>query len=226
MNAETIVSKVWSFCTTLRDDGVGYGDYLEQLTYLIFLKMADEYSKPPYNRDVGIPQAYNWKSLRSRKGADLEGHYITLLRELANKKGMLGQIFTKSQNKIQDPAKLSRLIDMVNDTDWIMLGADTKGTIYEGLLEKNAEDTKSGAGQYFTPRSLIQTMVACMRPQPMQSIADPACGTGGFFLAAYDYLVANHKLDKRQKTFLKHETFSGNEIVPGTRRMFDEYVSP
>ena len=219
MNAETIVSKVWSFCTTLRDDGVGYGDYLEQLTYLIFLKMADEYSKPPYNRDVGIPQAYNWKSLRSRKGADLEGHYITLLRELANKKGMLGQIFTKSQNKIQDPAKLSRLIDMVNDTDWIMLGADTKGTIYEGLLEKNAEDTKSGAGQYFTPRSLIQTMVACMRPQPMQSIADPACGTGGFFLAAYDYLVANHKLDKRQKTFLKHETFSGNEIVPGTRRM-------
>ena len=219
MNAETIVSKVWSFCTTLRDDGVGYGDYLEQLTYLIFLKMADGYSKPPYNRDVGIPQAYNWKSLRSRKGADLEGHYITLLRELANKKGMLGQIFTKSQNKIQDPAKLSRLIDMVNDTDWIMLGADTKGTIYEGLLEKNAEDTKSGAGQYFTPRSLIQTMVACMRPQPMQSIADPACGTGGFFLAAYDYLVANHKLDKRQKTFLKHETFSGNEIVPGTRRM-------
>lgn len=219
MNAETIVSKVWSFCTTLRDDGVGYGDYLEQLTYLIFLKMADEYSKPPYNRDVGIPQAYNWKSLRSRKGADLEGHYITLLRELANKKGMLGQIFTKSQNKIQDPAKLSRLIDMVNDTDWIMLGADTKGTIYEGLLEKNAEDTKSGAGQYFPPRSLIQTMVACMRPQPMQSIADPACGTGGFFLAAYDYLVANHKLDKRQKTFLKHETFSGNEIVPGTRRM-------
>ena len=219
MNADTIVSKVWSFCTTLRDDGIGYGDYLEQLTYLIFLKMADEYSKPPYNRDVGIPELFNWKSLRSKKGAELEGHYITLLRELANKKGMLGQIFTKSQNKIQDPAKLSRIIDMVNDTDWIMLGADTKGTIYEGLLEKNAEDTKSGAGQYFTPRSLIKTMVACMRPEPMQRIADPACGTGGFFLAAYDYLVANHKLDKKQKAFLKHDTFSGNEIVPNTRRL-------
>ncbi|MCI5121845.1 MAG: SAM-dependent DNA methyltransferase, partial [Candidatus Electrothrix sp. AUS4] len=186
MNAETIISKVWSFCTTLRDDGVGYGDYLEQLTYLIFLKMADEYRRPPYNRDVGIPEKYNWTSLRSKKGAELEGHYITLLRELANKQGMLGQIFTKSQNKIQDPAKLSRLVEMVNDTDWVMLDADTKGTIYEGLLEKNAEDTKSGAGQYFTPRSLIKAMVACMRPEPMQTIADPACGTGGFFLAAYD----------------------------------------
>ena len=219
MTADTIVSKVWSFCTTLRDDGVGYGDYLEQLTYLIFLKMADEYSGPPYNRDVGIPEAFNWNSLHTRKGAELEGHYISLLRELAGRKGMLGQIFTKAQNKIQDPAKLSRLIEMVNDTDWVMLDADTKGTIYEGLLEKNAEDTKSGAGQYFTPRSLIKAMVACMRPEPMQTIADPACGTGGFFLAAYDYLVGNHKLDKKQKAFLKHETFSGNEIVPNTRRM-------
>ncbi len=219
MTADAIVSKVWSFCTTLRDDGVGYGDYLEQLTYLIFLKMADEYSKPPHNRDVGIPEKYNWQNLRSKKGAELEGHYIALLRELANKKGMLGQIFTKSQNKIQDPAKLSRLIDMVNDTNWIVLGADTKGAIYEGLLEKNAEDTKSGAGQYFTPRSLIKAMVACMQPEPMQSIADPACGTGGFFLAAYDHLVAEHHLDKRQKAFLKHETFSGNEIVSNTRRM-------
>jgi len=219
MNTETIVSKVWSFCTTLRDDGVGYGDYLEQLTYLIFLKMADEYSKPPYNRDVGIPEVYNWQSLRTKKGAELEGHYITLLRELANKKGMLGQIFTKSQNKIQDPAKLSRLIEMVGDVDWVMLGADTKGTIYEGLLEKNAEDTKSGAGQYFTPRSLIKTMVVCMNPEPMQTIADPACGTGGFFLAAYDYLIDHYKLDKKQKAFLKHDAFSGNEIVANTRRM-------
>ncbi|MFQ5588680.1 MAG: N-6 DNA methylase [Nitrospiria bacterium] len=219
MNADTIVSKVWSFCTTLRDDGVGYGDYLEQLTYLIFLKMADEYSKPPYSRDVGIPEAFGWNSLRTKKGAALEVHYVNLLRELGTKKGMLGQIFTKAQNKIQDPAKLSRLVDMVNDTDWVMLDADTKGAIYEGLLEKNAEDTKSGAGQYFTPRSLIKAMVACMRPEPMQTIADPACGTGGFFLAAYDYLIGNHKLDKKQKAVLKHETFSGNEIVSNTRRM-------
>lgn len=219
MNTATIISKVWSFCTTLRDDGVGYGDYLEQLTYLIFLKMADEYSKPPYNRDVGIPKAYSWQSLKSKKGAELEVHYVTLLRELGNKPGMLGQIFTKAQNKIQDPAKLFRLIDMVDSTEWVTMGADTKGDIYEGLLEKNAEDTKSGAGQYFTPRALIRAMVECVRPEPGKTIADPACGTGGFFLAAYDFLVANYKLDKKQAAALKHETFLGNEIVANTRRL-------
>jgi type I restriction enzyme M protein len=215
----TIVSKVWSFCTTLRDDGVSYGDYLEQLTYLIFLKMADEYSQPPYNRKVGIPAEYDWQSLKTKRGAELEVHYVTLLRELGNKPGMLGQIFTKAQNKIQDPAKLYRLIDLVDDTQWVTLGADVKGDIYEGLLERNAEDTKSGAGQYFTPRALIRAMVECVRPEPMKTIADPACGTGGFFLAAYDFLVSAHQLDKTQKEFLKHETFFGNEIVASTRRM-------
>lgn len=220
MNATaSIVSKVWSFCNTLRDDGVGYGDYLEQLTYLIFLKMADEYSQPPYNRAVGIPAEYNWPSLKAKRGAELEVHYVTMLRELANKPGMLGQIFTKAQNKIQDPAKLYRLIDMINETEWVTMGADVKGDIYEGLLERNAEDTKSGAGQYFTPRALIKAMVECVRPQPNKSIADPACGTGGFFLAAYDFLVETHQLDKPQKAFLKHETFFGNEIVAGTRRL-------
>jgi len=221
MNAASIVSKVWSFCTTLRDDGVGYGDYLEQLTYLIFLKMAYEYSKPPYNRDVGIPAEYDWHSLKSRKGAELEGHYITLLRELSTKKGMLGQIFTKSQNKIQDPAKLFRLIDMIDGTEWVTMGADTKGDIYEGLLEKNAEDTKSGAGQYFTPRALIKAMVECVQPEPGKTIADPACGTGGFFLTAYDFITNpdNYALDKDQKAFLKHDTFAGNEIVANTRRL-------
>ncbi|MCX7088531.1 MAG: class I SAM-dependent DNA methyltransferase [Methylococcales bacterium] len=219
MNDESIVSKVWSFCTTLRDDGVGYGDYLEQLTYLIFLKMAYEYSQPPHERDIGIPAAYNWRSLTSKKGAELEGHYVLLLRELGNKSGLLGQIFTKAQNKIQDPSKLSRLIDLIDDTEWVSMGADTKGTIYEGLLEKNAEDVKSGAGQYFTPRALIKAMVTCMRLEPNTTIADPACGTGGFFLAAYDYLQANHSLDKKQKAFLKHETFYGNEIVASTRRL-------
>ena len=166
MNTAPIVSKVWSFCTILKDDGVSYGDYLEQLTYLIFLKMADEYAKPPYNRDVDIPSEHDWQSLKSRTGADLESHYIALLRELGTKKGMLGQIFTKAQNKIQDPAKLYRLVDMVDDTEWVTMGADIKGDIYEGLLEKNAEDTKSGAGQYFTPRALIRAMVACVRPEP------------------------------------------------------------
>ena len=219
MSTDAIVSKVWSFCTTLRDDGVGYGDYLEQLTYLIFLKMADEYAQPPHKRSIGIPKGYDWPSLTSRRGADLEVHYVTLLRVLGGTQGLLGQIFTKVQNKIQDPAKLSRLISMIDETRWVKLGADVKGDIYEGLLEKNAEDTKSGAGQYFTPRALIRAMVECVQPQPGKTIADPACGTGGFFLAAYDYLAANPALDKEQKAFLKNSTFHGNEIVAGTRRL-------
>ena len=215
----SIISKVWSFCNTLRDDGVSYGDYLEQLTYLLFLKMADEYSKPPYNRTLLIPDKYNWESLTAKRGAELEIHYSTVLRELATERGTLGQIFTKSQNKIQDPAKLYKLIDLIGKENWNVIGADVKGEIYEGLLEKNAEDTKSGAGQYFTPRALIRAMVECVRPEPMKTIADPACGTGGFFLSAYDFLVANHALDREQKGFLKFKTFFGNEIVAGTRRL-------
>jgi type I restriction enzyme M protein len=220
MSTNQIISKVWSFCNTLRDDGVGYGDYLEQLTYLLFLKMADEYSKPPYNRKINIPKEYNWQSLTPLRGAELEGHYTLVLRELGKEKGILGQIFTKSQNKIQDPAKLYKLVDLIDKENWVTMDADVKGDIYEGLLEKNAEDTKSGAGQYFTPRALIRAMVECVRPQPMKTIADPACGTGGFFLAAYDFITATHKdLDKEQKRFLKFNTFWGNEIVAGTRRL-------
>lgn len=218
-NTSNIISKVWSFCNTLRDDGVGYGDYLEQLTYLLFLKMADEYSKPPYNKRLSVPTEYNWESLVSKRGAELELHYSKLLRELGQQKGILGQIFTKSQNKIQDPAKLCKLIDMINLEKWVVMGADVKGDIYEGLLEKNAEDTKSGAGQYFTPRALIKAMVECVRPEPMKTIADPACGTGGFILAAYDHIVKNNQLDKAQNQFLKFKTFYGNEIVAGTRRL-------
>lgn len=215
----SIISKVWGFCDVLRDDGVGYGDYLEQLTYLLFLKMADEYSKPPYKRDTGIPKKHNWDSLRTLKGAELETHYIATLRALSTEKGMLGQIFTKSQNKIQNPALLYKIVQMVDKENWVRMGADVKGDIYEGLLEKNAEDTKSGAGQYFTPRALIWAMVECVRPAPKKTIADPACGTGGFFLAAYDFLVKNHKLDREQKEFLKLKTFRGNEIVANTRRL-------
>jgi type I restriction enzyme M protein len=219
MSTDSIISKVWGFCTTLRDDGVGYGDYLEQLTYLIFLKMADEYSRPPHNRKIGVPAEYSWPTLKKLKGAELEVHYVTTLRELANRPGILGQVFTKSQNKIQDPAKLARVVEMVDQTEWVTTGADVKGEIYEGLLEKNAEDTKSGAGQYFTPRALIQVMVECLRPLPEKTIADPACGTGGFFLAAYDYLTKTPTLNKAQKAFLKKETFYGHEIVANTRRL-------
>ena len=218
-NTSSVISKVWSFCTVLKDDGVSYGDYLEQLTYLLFLKLADEFSKPPYNRKLPIPAEYNWESLTDKRGAALDAHYGALLRELGKQKGVLGQIFTKSQNKIQDPAKLFRLIDMIDKEQWSTMGADVKGKIYEGLLEKNAEDTKSGAGQYFTPRALIRAIVACMRPEPLKTVADPACGTGGFLLAAYDYIEANYTLDKDEKRFLKYETFFGNEIVANTRRL-------
>lgn len=217
-NTSAIVSKVWSFCNPLRDIGVGYGDYLEQLTYLLFLKMADEYSKPPYNRKLPIPAEYNWESLTSKRGDALELHYSKVLTALSKQKGILGQIFVQSQNKIKEPAMLYKIVDMIDKEQWAILGADIKGAIYEGLLEKNAEDTKSGAGQYFTPRALIKAMVECLRPQPNKTIADPACGTGGFFLAAYDY-IAKGKLDADQKKFLKHKTFFGNEIVAGTRRM-------
>lgn len=219
MTEAAIVSKVWNFANVLRDDGVGYGDYLEQITYLLFLKMADEFSKPPYNRETNIPKGFNWESLAGKRGADLEVHYTTLLRELGKTSGTLGQIFTKAQNKIQDPAKLLKVIDMIDKEQWSMMGADLKGKIYEGLLEKNAEDTKSGAGQYFTPRALIRAMVACVQPETLKTISDPACGTGGFFLAAYDYIVNNHSLDREQKEFLKNRTFHGNEIVANTRRL-------
>lgn len=220
MNASTLVQKIWSFCHTLRDDGVGYGDYLEQLTYLLFLKLAHEYSEPPYNRDTNIPENYDWASLRSKTGEPLEAHYLSALHKLGQEPGMLGAIFFKAQNKIQDPAKLSRLVQLIDAESWISLDADTKGDLYEGLLQKNAEDTKSGAGQYFTPRALIEAIVACVRPEPLKTIADPACGTGGFFLGAYNWLTKQDtKLDKRQKEFLRHKTFFGNEIVPSTRRM-------
>ena len=220
MSSESsIVSKVWNFANVLRDDGVSYGDYLEQLTYLLFLKMVDEFSKPPYNRKIGVPEGYDWESLVNKRGAELDTHYSKMLRELANAKGILGQIFVKSQNKIQDPAKLFKVIDMVDKEKWSMMGADLKGKIYEGLLEKNAEDTKSGAGQYFTPRALIKAMVACVQPEPMKTISDPACGTGGFFLASYDYIIENYDLNRDQKEFLKNRTFFGNEIVANTRRL-------
>ena len=220
MNASTLVQKVWNFCHTLRDDGVGYGDYLEQLTYLLFLKMAHEYAQEPYNRDTHIPKGYDWSSLRAKVGEPLEAHYLATLHKLGTGPGMLGAIFFKAQNKIQDPAKLSRLVQMIDAESWVGMDTDTKGDLYEGLLQKNAEDTKSGAGQYFTPRALIQAMVECARPEPMKTIADPACGTGGFFLGAYNWLTRpGNKLDKKQKERIRHKTFYGNEIVPNTRRM-------
>lgn len=217
--AATIVQRLWNYCNVLRDDGVSYGDYVEQLTYLLFLKMADEQTKPPYNKPSTIPVGYDWESLLSKDGDELESHYRNLLVQLGKQKGVLGIIFRKSQNKVQDPAKLRRLIELLNSETWVGLDIDVKGEIYEGLLQKNAEDIKSGAGQYFTPRPLIKVMVEVVRPKPKEVICDPACGTGGFFLAAHDFISSHYKLDKEQKRFLKEGTFKGKDIVDAVVRL-------
>ena len=219
--SSSIVSKVWGMCNPLRDDGVSYGDYLEQLTYLIFLKMSDEYSKPPYRKDTGIPKGYTWSNMNTLKGAELEEQYKNTLETLATKGGILGQIFSQASNKISNAAILYRIVQMVDKEKWVSMSSDVKGEIYEGLLQKNAEDIKSGAGQYFTPRPLIRAMVECLRPEPMKTIADPCCGSGGFFLAAQEFLAnpKNYTLDRAQKEFLKNETFYGNELVKTTFKM-------
>lgn len=213
-----IVSKVWALCNPLRDDGVSYGDYLEQLTYLIFLKMSDEYSKPPYKRETGIPVGYTWSDMNGLTGEELENQYKATLEKLGEQPGILGQIFKGAINKINNVAILYRVVQMIDKEKWVAMSSDVKGEIYEGLLQKNAEDIKSGAGQYFTPRPLIQAMVECLRPEPGKTIADPCCGSGGFFLAAQTFLAdpKNYSLDRSQKEFLKNETFHGNEIVPAT----------
>lgn len=217
--SSTIVQRLWNYCNVLRDDGVSYGDYVEQLTYLLFLKMADEQTKPPFNKPSTIPKGFDWQSLLEKDGDTLEVHYRHLLETLGREKGMLGVIFRKSQNRIQDPAKLRRLIELINAETWVGLDADVKSDIYEGLLEKNAQDVKSGAGQYFTPRELIKAMVEVMKPEPRMTICDPACGTGGFLLAGHDYISKNHQLDIEQKKFLKFNTFKGKDIVDAVVRL-------
>lgn len=214
-----LVSKLWNYCNILRDDGLSYGDYVQQLTNLLFLKMADERAKLPGGHSV-VPEGLDWQSLMAKDGDDLEVHYRHVLEELGKKDGLLGIIFRKALNRIQDPAKLRRLIvDLIDRENWSSLSADVKGDAYEGLLEKNAQDTKSGAGQYFTPRPLISAMVDAMRPRPDTVICDPACGTGGFLLDAHGFISENYDLDRDQKEFLKHKALHGWEIVDNTARL-------
>ena len=217
----TIISKVWGMCNPLRDNSVSYGDYLEQLTYLIFLKMSDEYSKPPYKRETGIPAGYTWADMNTLKGAELEEQYKATLEKLGEQGGILGKIFKGAVNKISSAAILYRIVQMIDQERWVSMSSDVKGEIYEGLLQKNAEDVKSGAGQYFTPRPLIRAMVRCVRPEPMKTIADPCCGSGGFFLAAQEHIAdpAHYALNRDQKEFLKNQTFHGNELVGTTFKL-------
>src|SRR5438046_4228374 len=215
MTSNGIVQKLWNYCNVLRDDGLSYLDDIEQVTFLLFLKMADEQTRPPFNKPSIIPKSHDWAILLDVEGDALEVHYRHILETLGKERGMLGVIFRKAQNKVQDPAKLRRLIaDLIDKEQWTSLEADVKGDAYEGLLEKNAADVKGGAGQYFTPRALIRAMVDVVRPRPGETICDPASGTGGFLLAAHDYIVHNNpNLDKSQKKHLKLDALRGVDIV-------------
>lgn len=218
---KTIVQKLWNFCNVLRDDGMSYGDYVEQLTYLLFLKMDDERSRFRSDYQSPIPKEYNWQSLLRMDGDKLFDHYRHILEALGKKTGLLGLIFGKSQNKFQTPVRLERLIkDLINKENWSAMSADVKGDAYEGLLEKNAQDLKSGAGQYFTPRELIRAVVDVIAPKPGEPICDPACGTGGFLFIAHDYIVDhNPKMTRAEKKILKESTFKGWEVVHGAARV-------
>lgn len=215
--SSTIAQRVWNYCHVLRDDGMSYGDYLEQLTYLLFLKMDEENTR--LGKPSAIPSDYNWASLRGLSGGELEYHYREILTALGQGSGLIPVIFRKAQNKITNPGRLERLVELIDSEDWIGVDIDIKGAIYEDLLERNARDTKSGAGQYFTPRPLIQGIVDVMRPAPGQIICDPACGTGGFLLAAHEYIAANYPLDKDQWYHLDHQALLGWEIVDNAARL-------
>ncbi len=221
-DSQQIVNKAWNFAHVLRDDGLSYMAYTEQITFLLFLKMADEQTKPPYNRPSIVPAKFSWESLLRREGDELEVHYRHILEELGNKPGMLGEIFKKARPEIQNPATLRRLIvDLIDVEKWSSMDADVKGDIYEGLLAKSAAESPKGAGQYFTPRELIKAIVDCVQPTADDTVCDPAAGTGGFLLAAYDYVVKHQgkTLDKDQKKHLRTKFVKGWELVPNTARL-------
>ncbi|MFD6665680.1 N-6 DNA methylase [Micromonospora chalcea] len=222
MDSRRLVQKLWNYCDVLRDDGVSTIDYVEQLTYLLFLKMADERARRPMRPEKIVPDELSWQTLLDAEGDALEVQYRHILTGLGKESGTLGTIFRKAQNKIQDPAKLKRLIvDLIDKESWSGTGVDVKGDAYEELLAKGAEDAKSGAGQYFTPRALTAAMVDCMLPTPDDTITDPACGTGGFLLAAYEHIQRHHgsALTPDQRRRLAHNAITGTELVDGTARL-------
>ena len=216
-----VVQKLWGFCHTLRHDGIDYGDYIEQITYLLFLKMADE-------RGVDIPDKCQWSYLRSLNGIALTDDYPRILRDLGKEDGILGDIFAGAQSRFTNPVNLRKLIALIDETEWTSLDVDVKAEAFEGLLEKAASEGKKGAGQYFTPRLLIQCMMRCVKPDPRAkadfSIGDPACGTGGFLVAAYEWLKDDLKrtgqaLDRDADRRVKRQTYYGQELVPRPRRL-------
>lgn len=214
-----VVNKLWGFCQTLRQDGIDYGDYIEQLTYLLFLKMASE-------KGVELPKGYDWESVKGLSGTTLTDHYIDVLRALEKEKGLLGNIFAGAQSRFTNPVNLKRLVDLIDEVEWTSLDVDVKGAAFEGLLEKAASEGKKGAGQYFTPRIVIQAIVECMKPDPRKSkdftICDPACGTGGFLICAYEWLLLQTKggaLDRDVAGRVRNGTYHGQELVQRPRRL-------
>lgn len=221
-DTQQIVNKAWNFAHLLRDDGLSYMAYTEQITFLLFLKMAHQRTQPPWNNPPIIPQELDWPSLLIRDGEELEAHYRHILTELPKQGGMLREIFKKARPEIQNPATLRQLIkNLIDPQDWMSMHADVKGDIYEGLLAKSAQESPKGAGQYFTPRELINAIVDCVQPGPGDTVCDPACGTGGFLLAAHEYVVQKYgnMLNPDQKTHLRENFVQGCEIVPATARL-------
>src|SRR6476620_4172522 len=213
-----VVQTLWGFCHTLRHDGIDYGDYIEQLTYLLFLKMADE-------RSIELPKGCDWQTLIKKSGTDLRDDYIDILRTLGKQQGLLGDIFAGAQSRFNNPVNLKKLIGVIDETEWTSLDIDIKAAAFEGLLEKAASEGKKGAGQYFTPRILIQSIVRVMKPDPRGkqdfTVADPACGTGGFLVCSYEWLVEQAKgvFDRADAKRIKAQTYYGQDLVPRPRRL-------
>lgn len=214
-----VVQQLWGFCHTLRHDGIDYGDYIEQLTYLLFLKMADE-------RGIELPKGCDWMSLVSKSGTALQDHYVDLLRKLGQQRGLLGDIFASAQSRFNNPVNLKKLLGLIDDIEWTALDTDIKAAAFEGLLEKAASEGKKGAGQYFTPRILIQTLVRCMKPDPRAhkefTMCDPACGTGGFLVSSYEWLIEETRggaLPRDLAKRLRSDTYFGQELVQRPRRL-------
>lgn len=219
MTNQEIVAKLWNLCNVLRDDGITYHQYVTELTYILFLKMAKE-----TGTEDKIPEKYRWDRLAEKDGLALKKFYEELLRELGeNCSGRIQEIYSGARSNIEEPANLKKIITNINDLDWYSAKEEGLGNLYEGLLEKNANEKKSGAGQYFTPRVLIDVMTELIAPQPGERCNDPACGTFGFMIAADAYVKAHtddlFALDSEQQAFQKKEAFTGGELVHETHRL-------
>ena len=209
---QALTKKVWNLATTLAGAGVAYTDYITQLTYLLFLKMDAE-NEELFEEGSSIPEGYRWRNLIELDGLDLTEQYEKTLKILSEQDNLIGTIFTKAQNEIDKPVYLKKVISMIDEEQWLVMDGDVKGAIYEGILEKNGQDKKSGAGQYFTPRPLIQAMVDCIKPKIGETVCDPACGTGGFLLAAYDCMKQQSQ-DKDKREFLNNKALHGVDNTP------------